>query len=285
MKADISSAAVYTDFQGLARLRNAAKEDSPETLRAVAQQFEALFMQMMLKNMRDASLGEGIFDNDQTQFYQEMFDKQISISMSEGQGLGIADMIVRQLSRPASGDQGDSPEPPAILQRIDSEVKIKTPDDFVSSLRPAATKAGNEIGVEAEILLAQAALETGWGKAVIKHPDGRSSYNLFGIKADSRWQGERVISSTIEYEHGIAVKHNETFRSYGSYEESFQDYVEFLKTNKRYDHALAQTGDAVKFVSALQDAGYATDPDYAQKINELLQQPAFSMTDDSIKET
>jgi len=285
MKADISTAGVYTDFQGLARLRNATKEDSPETLRAVAKQFEALFMQMMLKNMRDASFGDGIFDNDETKFYQEMFDKQISISMSERQGLGIAEMIVRQLSRHKSDAPADTLKPLDRSRSVNSELNIKSPVDFVNSLRPIAEDVSKGIGIEPDVLLAQAALETGWGRAIIKHPDGSSSHNLFGIKADTRWQGERVVSSTIEYENGIAVKRNEAFRSYSGVEESFRDYVDFLKANRRYDYALSQAGNSDVFVSALQEAGYATDPEYALKIKGILDQPVFSMNDDSVKES
>ena len=284
MNADISSAGVYTDFQGLERLRNTSSVDSPETLRAVAQQFEALFMQMMLKNMRDTSFGDGLFDNDETKFYQEMFDKQISVSMSERQGLGIAEMIVRQLSRNGEAGSLDDPKPVGGTNNVRNQAAITSPDDFVNTLKPIADKVGKDIGVNPDVLLAQAALETGWGRKVILHPDGSSSRNLFGIKADARWQGDRVSASTIEFQNGIAVKHNDIFRSYNSYEESFRDYEDFLKTNDRYDHALNQAGDPAGFISALQEAGYATDPEYALKINRILQHPVFSTADDAIKE-
>jgi len=285
MNADISSAGVYTDIQGLERLRNSAKDESPDTLRAVAKQFEALFMQMMLKNMRDASLGDGIFDNDQTKFYQEMFDKQISISMSERQGLGIADMIVRQLNRNAGDAASDDIKTDKSNGILTNAKNIKSPTDFVNTLRPIAENVSTDIGVAPEVLLAQAALETGWGNNVIQHQDGRSSHNLFGIKADVHWQGDRVTSSTIEFENGVAVKRDERFRSYDSYEDSFRDYMNLLKTSKRYEHAVSQADNSAGFVSALQDAGYATDPDYAQKISEILQQPVFSAVDDAVKDT
>lgn len=285
MKADISTADVYTDIQGLTRLKNASRDESPETLRAVAKQFEALFLQMMLKNMRDTSLGDGIFDSDQGKFYQEMFDKQISITMSERQDLGIAEMIVRQLSPYAISKSSDGQSPVKESGTAGNEPGFSSPAEFVSSLRPVAEKAAKKIGVDPEVLLAQAALETGWGKGIINHPDGRSSHNLFGIKASGDWQGPRVLSSTIEYENGLANKRNETFRSYDSYEDSFSDYVEFLKAGPRYQQALAQAGDSGYFVTALQQAGYATDPDYAKKINGILQQPVFTMNRGTVKES
>ena len=285
MKADIATTGVYTDFQGLARLRSASQEDSPEALRAVAKQFEALFLQMMLKNMRDATFGDGIFDSDETKFYQEMFDKQISLSMSERQGLGIADMIVKQLSRDKIDESSGDSKSAGISRSLDKSLNITSPADFVDSLRPVAVKVGEETGVNPEVLMAQAALETGWGKSVIKHPNGRSSHNLFGIKADTSWQGERVVSSTLEYEDGIAVKRNEAFRSYNSFEESFRDYVDFLKNNRRYEHALSQVDNPEKFVGALQEAGYATDPNYANKINGIMKQPVFSVANEPVKDS
>lgn len=284
MNADITSAGVYTDFQGLARLRNASKDQSPEALRAVAKQFEALFMQMMLKSMRDASLGDGIFDTDQAKFYQEMFDKQISISMSERKGLGIADMIVRQLGGNRAEQASDNVKPPEAPAKTSTDHKLRSPAEFVNTLRPVAEKVTNETGIKPDVLLAQAALETGWGQGVIKHPDGRSSHNLFGIKADDRWQGERVLSSTIEFEGDVAVKRNELFRSYATFEESFRDYVNFLKTSQRYEHALTQTKDPEKYINALQQAGYATDPEYAQKISMILKKPVFSHAGHTVKE-
>ena len=242
-----------------------------------------MMQQHMLKNMRDASFGDGIFDNDQTKFYQEMFDKQLSVSMSERQGLGIAEMIVRQLSRHKMDESSNTQKPADISRNDSNELKIQSPVDFVNTLRPIAAKVSKEAGIAPELLLAQAALETGWGKAVIKHPDGRSSYNLFGIKADTNWQGDRVVSPTIENENGIAVKRNESFRSYSSYEESIKDYLDFLKSNQRYEYALSQAGNSEDFVNALQEAGYATDPEYALKIQGILDQPVFSTNNHSIK--
>ena len=284
MNADITSAGVYTDFQGLARLRHASKDQSPEALRAVAKQFEALFMQMMLKNMRDASLADGIFDSDQTEFYQEMFDKQISISMSERQGLGIADMIVKQLDGNRPDRTTPRSKPLDTRVKTNHEGKMESPVDFVSTLKPLAERAGKKAGLKPDVLLAQAALETGWGRGVINHPDGRSSHNLFGIKADDRWQGERVVSATIEFEGGVAVRRNEVFRSYASFEDSFRDYVDFLKADRRYDHALTHAKDPEKFVNALQEAGYASDPEYAQKINMIMKKPVFTSPGNSVKE-
>lgn len=150
------------------------------------------------------------------------------------------------------------------------------PESFVRRLWPEARRAAAELGVAPEVLLAQAALETGWGRAVLRHADGRSSHNLFNIKADARWAGARVNTMTLEYRDGLAQQEAASFRAYDSYAASFRDYVDFLQTQPRYATALQQTQDAGRFVQALQDAGYATDPDYASKIMNIMQRKHLS---------
>ncbi len=292
------NADIYTDFQGLTRLRAQARANSPEALRATAQQFEALFTQMVLKSMRQASLGEGIFDSAQSDLYRDMLDQQMSLHLSKGKGIGLADVIVKQLSaRVGTAAPGAAqalatkavPAPAAqpVVPRVSNRAQpsangepaaagkagdpwARTPETFVRALWPHAQRAGRALGVAPEALLAQAALETGWGQSVITRADGRPSYNLFNIKADERWNGERLAVGTLEYENGVAVRKRAAFRAYNSYTEGFADYVNFLRANPRYRDALAQGRDPVAYASALQDAGYATDPAYAAKIRRIL---------------
>lgn len=288
---DPGLARIYTDFQGLTDLKREARRESSSALREVAEQFEAMFLRMLLKNMREASLGDGLFDSDQTRFYQDMFDQQLSIHLARGRGLGIADMLERQLGGkglppagrseadkavPASGLEPGAlpvrhePLPSASESAPEPSPTFESREDFVRTLWPHAERVGRELGVKPEVLLAQAALETGWGRHVITAPDGRSSHNLFNIKADGRWNGERMMVSTLEYQDGVAVRQRASFRAYGSYAESFTDYADFLRSNPRYREALRQAGNAEAFVNELQRAGYATDPKYAEKISMIL---------------
>lgn len=295
-----TSAAVYTDFQGLTALKAEAREQSPEALQAVAKQFEALFLQMMLKSMRDAGAGDPLFDGEQTELYRDMYDKQLSLDMAD-KGIGLADVLVRQLQMKAGADTpGELVMPQRLASsfaRVEAQIKnvapvadgsgnvvplaeasgaasaeavTESPQAFIRQLWPLAEKAAARIGASPEALLAQAALETGWGKAVIRHPDGGSSHNLFNIKADRRWDGESVAKQTLEYRDGVAAKEVARFRSYDSFADSFEDYVNFLQSNPRYAEALRQADDPKKFVRSLQDAGYATDPAYARKIGHIL---------------
>ncbi len=261
-----ASPSVYTDFQGLDALRRKAREDSSQALRAVAQEFEALFLQMMLKSMRQASLGDGAFDSEQSNFYREMFDKQIAISLSRRQGMGLADVLVRQLgpgerSAPVRqvtpGTGGAGPD-------------FDSPADFIGRLRAPAQAAARRLGVDPAVLLAQAGLESGWGRHVMRGPDGASSHNLFGIKAGPAWQGARISSTTLEYRDGVAHREQAVFRAYDSYADSFEDYADFLLSNPRYGEALARRNDPAAFLQGLQKAGYATDPDYADKVGAIL---------------
>ena len=281
---------IYTDFTGLAALRRKARDSGgrdPETLRAVAGQFEALFVNMMLKSMREAKLGEGLLDSQQTEFYQGMFDQQIALEMSKGRGLGLADMLVRQLggetppppprpARPASvpvtphsspltphsPTRAEETKAPATAQAWQPE----TPEAFVRDLWPHAERAARRIQADPAVLLAQAALETGWGRSMMTRADGRPAYNLFGIKADGRWDGDTVGARTLEFCGGAMRQEQARFRAYGSPGESFEDYVAFLEASPRYREALAAAGDPARFTAGLQRAGYATDPDYAAKI-------------------
>ncbi len=292
---DISSLA--TDPKGLQQLRQSnAKEQTPETLKAAAKQFESIFMNMMLKSMRSASLGDGIFDTDQSKLFQGMLDQQLSSSSNSGYNLGLAEILIRQLSVTAGFDTQVSPNsthelkppqrPPASVTPIDQSkpapaskittAAFESPAEFVRDLWPLAQQAGEKLNISPQAILAQAALETGWGKSVIKHSDGSNSFNLFGIKANASWQGERATVSTLEYKDGIAERERAQFRSYSSYNESFDDYAKFLKENPRYAEVLKVGRSSQSFATALQESGYATDPAYAQKIMAVMKNSAFS---------
>lgn len=292
----------YTDFTQFGRLRHQAAEDPQQALRQVAEQFEALFMNMMLKSMRDASMGDALFDSQAANTYRDLMDQQLATDLASKRGIGIADMLVRQLSghlpAAASGRErmAARPETPGIAvppSRVSAPllparpaqgvspaapepVAFESPVDFIRHMAPLAEQAGRELGVDPKALIAQAALETGWGKKILRRDDDRSSFNLFNIKADRRWQGEQTVVSTLEYEGGIPVKTQAAFRAYGSYGESFADYVDFLKHSPRYAQALEHAADPAEFVRQLQEAGYATDPEYAKKISEIMGREVFA---------
>ena len=275
---------VYTDFSGLAALRARAREDQAAALDQVTRQFESLFLQMMLKSMRDASFGGGLMDSKQSEMYRDMFDKQIAMDMSQGEGIGLAEVLKRQLGAGISTAHGDLAPEDYLGTPIVARPKASTgappsdapalldgsPEAFLDALWPAAEEAAAKLQLAPEALLAQAALETGWGRHVMRHHSGDSSHNLFGIKADSRWQGEKVRVSTLEYRDGVPLKTRANFRAYSSFEDSFRDYVDFVQRNPRYRDALAKTQDAKAYFGALQRAGYATDPAYAAKIQRIL---------------
>ncbi|MDJ0739295.1 MAG: flagellar assembly peptidoglycan hydrolase FlgJ [Gammaproteobacteria bacterium] len=286
----LDMAQVYTDFSGLAAMRARARDDQDAALDEVARQFESLFLQMTLKSMRDASFGGGLLDSKQSEFYREMYDKQIAMTMTEGQGIGLADVIKRQLGGAVAPPyQGLQPQEylgmpivarPAVAAGAERAEQTPStaadlafdgdPETFLEQLWPAAEQAAAELGLAPEALLAQAALETGWGRHVMRQRGGDSSHNLFGIKADRRWHGDRVPASTLEYRDGVALNTRADFRAYESFEHSLADYVEFVQRNPRYREALGKTDDPAAYFDALQRAGYATDPAYADKIQRIL---------------
>lgn len=313
------NADVYTDFNGLAKLKNQARKDSPEALKEVAKQFEAIFISNVLKSMRAAKLADGAMDNDQSKFYNDMYDQQLAVHLSGSPGVGLADLIVKQLSRnktentkqdiedylnKSSGvSRGAEPvrqvskkadasfadgqvmvtpyvhdrRPLAPMTEIIGTVKegdrqpIQSAEEFIRRLHPLAVQAGHELGVEPKVILAQAALESGWGRSTIKNSKGDNSFNLFNIKADKAWQGKQAQVATLEFDQGIPKRINAGFRSYESFQESFKDYVNFIKSNPRYGDALKKAGNAEQYMAELQRAGYATDPKYADKVMSIYQ--------------
>lgn len=293
--------AIITDFGQYASLRAEARAQTPEAIEKTARQFEGLLLQQMLKSMRQASPGDALLGGGQMGFYQDMFDQQLSAQLSGQSGIGIAKLLVRQLQqqagsstdsaapqaaamalplRPAVAAAGAATEPAAPLAAAaaaagDADFRPGSPREFVAALWPQAERAAKALGIPARVLVAQAALETGWGRHQIRHADGRSSFNLFGIKANAGWEGARVQAGTQEFEDGRFVPQKAGFRAYGSIAEAFDDYARFLRENPRYADALRHEGSAQRYVTGLQQAGYATDPGYAQKILRIAYGPTL----------
>ena len=302
------------DVNALTTLKAQVKRDDPEALRAAAKQFEGLFLQMVLKSMRDSVPREGLFDNDQSRMYESLLDQQLALVMSSKGTTGLAAMIERQLGLkneaadvfekglPLNPDNPGFPFDSETLGRLDArtrnellkayEVLDNSPTvsgrsssaavaayagaqgadpaaDFVARMRPHALAVERESGIPAHFMVAQAALETGWGKAEPRFADGRASFNLFGIKAGKGWKGATVEASTLEYVDGQAQRQTERFRAYGSYAEAFTDYARLLTESPRYS-AAAASRDGAGFARALQNAGYATDPQYAAKLERII---------------
>jgi flagellar protein FlgJ len=287
--ADTSAATMYTDLNGLEALKKAPS--SPRTIGAVAAQVEALFLQMMLKSMRDANAAVGEDDNEMG-MYQDMFDKQIALTMSQHQDLGLTALLTRQLSGtsaaagstgavgstalPSAATTGRTPAGGLVPQvrgapsSADGETVLQSAGDFVSRVLPTIRDAAQALGVNPLGLLAQAALETGWGKRMARTADGVASLNLFGIKADENWDGARATASTVEYSGGVATQRHAAFRVYGTVEDSVKDFVNLLKNSPRYHQVLAAGQDAQAYIDSIGRSGYATDPGYTNKLNEIL---------------
>lgn len=269
------SGSLAASAQSLDKLRVQAKQSPDQALKAAAQQFETVFMNMMLKSMRDATPQDDMFDSEQTKMFTGMLDQQLAQNMSS-RGVGLADAMVKQLSRSLS------PAAPAVLPQASSALQTNRANalpsayseslqqNFVQRLTPYAIQASSETGVPAQLMLGQAALETGWGRREIRLPDGSDSYNLFGIKAGGAWGGKVAEVTTTEYHNGVPSKQVEKFRAYGSYAEAFSDYAHLLRDNPRYAGVVQQGQGAPAAAQALQSAGYATDPNYADKLVKVM---------------
>ncbi|GGE70603.1 peptidoglycan hydrolase FlgJ [Streptosporangium jomthongense] len=306
----LQQARIYTDFSGLNALKHSAGDDKRAALEEVARQFESIFLSEMLKSMRKAGdvFAEGNYLNSsQSEFYRDMFDSQLSLTMAGGQGTGLADALVRQLGKdiPGTDSQGSplasrktaladyernlppiSPRLPARVDEVTAAAEsqalmpadtdpvlpeqFESPEQFVRTLLPVAQSIAADTGIDARLMVAQAALETGWGRHMIRGDANEHSYNLFGIKADSRWQGDAVTVTTTEFREGVPMKERADFRAYPDYESSFRDYVAFLESNPRYRDVLASADQPEVFARKLQEAGYATDPQYGDKINRIM---------------
>jgi flagellar protein FlgJ len=294
------------DIKGLDELRRAAQSGDSKALDEAAKQFEAIFVQMMLKSMRKAqdvmADKDSPFNSEQVKFYRDMHDTQIASDLASNGSIGLADFIVRQLGKtgegymPAGALRNDgnlssiNRNTIASRQKAQYEVlgnqPIKTfqsfktaafndAQSFIEQLYPAAQNAAQQLGIDPKALLAQAAIETGWGKHMIHNTSGQNTHNLFGIKADRRWQGDRAMVDTIEFEQGVAATKKASFRVYDSFAESMQDYVGFVKQNPRYEEAVKQIQSPQTYFSELQKAGYATDPQYANKVISVFEGEQF----------
>ncbi len=280
--------------QGLDALRlQARQEGGKESVRAAAQQFESYFTQMMLQAMRKTLSEDGPFDSQETKAFGDMFDQQVAQSISRSKGIGLADMLEAQIRQSLDKTPGIHPQPrpydipmthrPGVTGASDSAVAVTpaqatTADglhsgNFVKTLWPHAAEAARAMGVSPHVILAQAALETGWGKHTLKAADGSSSNNLFNIKAGEGWQGKTVSREVTEFYNGRQVKSTETFRAYDTPAEAFADYAKLMTENPRYSGALNQ--DAEGFVRGLKQGGYATDPAYGDKLRRVISSAAL----------
>lgn len=295
------------DTNSLSDLKQSAKAGSPEALKGAATQFEAMFVNMMMKSMRDATPQDGMMDSQETKTYTTMLDQQMSQKLAK-KGIGLADVLVRQLGAQQAGQQAartmnqqalgigadGQPASNAAAARLDSDVDSMSTDGvpgkstltgsahgaaagkpahvraFQEKLADAAEEAEQATGVPAKFMLGQAALETGWGKRVIRNADGSSSNNLFGIKAGPGWKGKVATAVTTEYINGKPHTRVERFRAYASHADAFKDYANMLSSNPRYQKVLASGADATSFARGLQHAGYATDPHYAAKLASII---------------
>lgn len=305
----------YTDLSALNKIKSLGREDNPQAIAEVAKQFESFFIREMLKEMRktvDVLASDNPLNSNELQFHQQMYDQQLSLELSSNGGIGLAKVLEQQLTQqfnlgnnhsesnteaaPLNADQKETHFDKLIEPLTDkskpventniNDTKIKDTNtrdtlsfnsklDFIRALKPIAEKAAQDLNLPANVLLAQAALETGWGKFINSLGD-RSTFNLFNIKSDARWSGDSVQVNTLEYRDGVARKENASFRVYDNFEQSFQDYIEFIRSNPRYDSAVKVAHSPEQYLQELQKSGYATDPKYAEKIINILQQPEFN---------
>ncbi len=263
-----STATLAFDMPGLEQLRAQAKKSPDQALHAAAQQFESVFLNMLLKSMRAATPEEGMLDSEQTKMFTGMLDQQLAQNMAS-RGVGLADIMVKQLSRTRQAANGEGN--PEILRSSATSPLSAVQQNFMNQMLPHAQHASRTSPVPVQLMLGQAALESGWGKREIRMADGSNSHNLFGIKAHAGWQGEVAEVMTTEYENGVAQHRTEKFRAYSSYAEAFQDYTRLIGNSPRYAEVLQQGGDAAGMAQALQKSGYATDPRYAEKLAGVME--------------
>lgn len=291
---------VYTNVQGLQSLRHEYNTNSSGVRKEVAQQFESLMVQMLLKSVRDANKvnSSNLTEGEQADFYGDLLDKQMALVISKS-GLGLSKSIESYLERNDANAAKTVPIPAAGATELRRDIRpapiikaavasanavgqvaatasgFATAADFVKGLWGSACEAAQRIGADPKILLAQAALETNWGKKIIPQSDGQSSNNLFNIKATDAWNKESASFHSLEERDGVLVKESARFRSYDSPHDSFVDYTRFLQENGRYRDALKNAGDPGKFIHSLQDASYATDSHYSDKVMAIYDSKKF----------
>jgi len=291
--------------------QKALKSNDKETIREVANKFEAMFATMLIKSMRQANEAfetDCLFNNKNTKFYTYMQDKQLALDISRHGSLGLADALVRQLdpmaisaTKTIDADKLMMPnseqDKQFSLQKIQEKAEFSKPDQtlavqgnqakneqpnfkdpgsFIQTLLPYAKKVAKALGISPAVLIAQSALETGWGKKIINHAtDQKSSFNLFNIKANKAWQGDKVSKNSLEVENATAVMRNSNFRSYENVSSRFEYCQRFVTENPRYTQALKQGDNAERYIEELHQAGYGTDPQYAQKIKNIMNSESF----------
>ncbi len=283
-----TTATLALETQSLEQLRAQARQSPDQALKAAAQQFESVFLNMMLKSMREATPQDGMFDSEQTRMFTGMLDQQLAQSMAS-RGVGLADIMVRQLRGQMTEDTGQKAEnlplgldlslraprsplldPQPLVSALPSAHTGTVQENFISRMLPFASQASQASGVPPQLMLGQAALESGWGRREIRMADGSNSFNLFGIKAGGSWNGKVADVMTTEYKDGIAHRQVEKFRAYPSYAEAFRDYATMISSNPRYAGVLQQGNDVAGLTQAMQKAGYATDPNYADKLARVM---------------
>ncbi|HEV7914508.1 MAG TPA: flagellar assembly peptidoglycan hydrolase FlgJ [Albitalea sp.] len=266
-----STSKLATDTHSIDSLRARAGTDPKAAIKEAARQFEALFMQELMKSMRQAqqAMSSGMFDNAGSQMGTEMLDTQFATKMTGLPG-GLGDMIAKQLERQMGGSAAPLASP-AAGAAAHSDVKVSQRQaDFLTRHQDAARAAEAASGIPATFMVSQAAHESGWGRHEIRRADGSPSFNLFGIKAGANWKGKVAEVTTTEYVAGQPRKVTATFRAYDSHAESFADYAQMMKSNPRYRQVVAGAGSAQGFAQGLQRAGYATDPAYADKLTRVI---------------
>jgi flagellar protein FlgJ len=290
------------DGNNLSALKGAAAQNTPAAIKETAKQFEALFVGMMLKSMRKATPSDGPMDSEQGKMFTSMLDEQISQKIAQ-RGLGLADMLEKQMmsnaglqytpkgaasgvtngatggaAKSAQSGAGAIDDGTSITQHAQS-IKAAAPhlsssqaqvQAFQNKLSCCAQAASAATGIPAKFMMGQAALESGWGKHELVAANGQPSHNVFGIKADSNWTGKTVKAVTTEYVNGVATQKVATFRAYDNYHQAFSDYAKLLQGNQRYKNVIASAKDAYGFAQGLQKAGYATDPEYANKLMRVI---------------
>lgn len=271
------SAGLAIDTRSLQSLRGKSTTDPKGNVKEVAKQFEALFMNELLKSMRSTTLSTGSLDNEGSKMGTEMLDAQFAQKMTGLPG-GLSEALTRQLERQMGLSPGPIPRAtsanntPVPIERLNKPVQIPQTGaaGFVQQHTDAAKRAEAKTGIPAAFMISQAALETGWGRKEIRHSDGTSANNLFGIKAGADWRGPVAEVMTTEYVDGKAQKVMAKFRAYSSYAESFADYAKLIADSPRYKNVVAGGATATGFAKGLQRAGYATDPAYADKLSKVI---------------
>lgn len=279
------------DLRNLEALKLTAKRSPQQGLKAAAQQMEGLFIQMMLKSMREASFKGGLFDNQQSQMFTSMYDQQISQDIAAQGTLGFADQMMQQMAasepepaapahetlistlinaslRPQPMAQTAEPYTHPAPPRAPAEAQPDN-DSFIARLMAPAREVARHSGIPHQLIIAQAALESGWGNREIPTRHGKPSHNLFGIKATPGWKGETTEITTSEYINGALRKVKASFKVYKNYADALTDYATFLTGNPRYQNVI-NSPSVEKAAHALQESGYATDPNYAKKLMNII---------------